>query len=147
MTKCKQAIENPTPCGKDICCFECEDKDVCEDVCSSVSSEECPDAVLEENQMTIFKSAVSGITQVISNIAKEKKRLDEEDKKMREELEHAMESYGVKSFENEFIKMTYVEPTTKVTVDSKKLKADFPDIYSKCSKVSDVKASVRIAVK
>lgn len=147
MTKCKIAIENPTDCGKDICCFECEDKETCKDSCTLKSSEGCEDAFSEENQMVVFESSVVGITQTIANIASEKKRLEDEDKKMREELEQAMSAYGITSFENEFVKITHVEPTTKVSVDSKKLKADLPDIYSKYSKVSDVKGYVKITVK
>lgn len=149
--KCKQAMENPTNCGKVICCFECEDKATCEEVCSNVkvlpSASECEDVICEEEQMVVFKSSVLAITQTIANIATEKKRLEDEDEKMREELEHAMDVYGVDSFENEFVKITHVEPTTKVTVDSKKLKADHPDIYDEYSKVSNVKGYVKITVK
>ena len=151
MMKCRQAIENPTPCKKDICCFECEDKTNCGDVCSSVgslkSSEGCPDVIHEENQMVAFKSSVLAITQSIANIAKQKEKLDAEDKKMREELQKAMESYGVDSFENEHVKITHIGATTKTSVDSKKLKAELPDIYQKYSKVSNVGGYVKITVK
>lgn len=150
MTKCKQAMGNSS-CGKDICCFECEEKSNCKDVCTEIdvmqNPSECEDAIAEENQMIVFKSAVVGLTQTIANIAAEKKRLDDEDKKMREELERAMSDYGVTSFENEYVRITHVEPSTKVSVDSKKLKAELPDIYSQYSKVSDVKGYVKITVK
>ena len=147
MVKCRQAIENPTTCEKDICCFECDERETCIDACSMTSSEGCVDAFVEENQMVVFQSAVLAITQTIANIAQEKKRLEDEDKKMREELEKAMGDYGVTAFENDFVKITHVDPTTKVTVDSKKLKTELPDIYEKYSKVSDVKGYVKISVK
>ena len=151
MIKCRQAMENPTSCGKDICCFECEDKEKCEDACSSIdvlkSTSDCVDAIAEENQLVVFKSAVLAITQTIANIASEKKKLEDEDKRMREELEQAMSAYGVTSFENEFVKITHVEPTTRTSVDSTKLKKKYPSIYEECSKVSEVKGSVRITVK
>ena len=152
MTKCKQAIENPTPCGKNCCCcFECEFKDDCIEVCPNLrvmtSPDACKDAFSEENQMTIFRSSVLAITETIANIATKKKELEAEDKKMREELEKAMSDYGVNSFENEYVKITHIDPTTKVSVDSKKLKAELPDIYQKYSKVSDVKGYVKITVK
>ena len=41
----------------------------------------------------------------------------------------------------------YVAPTTRTTIDSKKLKADHPDIAEAYSKTSNVSASVRITVK
>lgn len=151
MKKCKQAIENPTPCKKDICCFECEEKTNCGDVCSSVgslkSSDGCPDAFTEENQVVVFESKAASVIQAIKDIATQKAALEEQDKKMRKELESAMEQYNVKSFENEFIKVTYVEPTTRTSVDSAKLKKKYPSVFEECSKTCEVKGSVRITVK
>ena len=152
MVKCRQAMENPTDCGKVCCCFECEDKERCPDVCGNVGvienyASDCEDAFCEENQMVMFQSAVLTVTQTIANIAKEKARLEDEDKKMREELEKAMGAYGVTTFENEFVKITHVDPTTKTSVDSKKLKKELPDIYQQYSKTSDVKGYVKISVK
>ena len=151
MTRCKQAIENPTECGKDICCFECEDRPDCKDACANINvlknASDCVDAFVVGNELVVFESAVLGITQTIANIATEKKRLEDEDKKMREELEEAMAAYGVTSFENQYVQITHVAPTTKVSVDSKKLKLELPDIYSKYSKVSNVKGYVKITVK
>ena len=66
---------------------------------------------------------------------------------MREQLEAAMEQYNIKSFENDLVKITYTEPTTRTSVDSAKLKKNYPDIYTECCKTSDVKGSVRITVK
>ena len=147
MMKCKQAIQNATICGKDICCFECEDREHCSNACSMKSPEGCPDAVIEGNELVAFKSEVLTITKAIANIQKEKEKLDEENQKMRSELEKAMNAYGVTTFENEFVKITHVDATTKVSVDSKKLKSELPDIYEKYSKVSDVKGYVKITVK
>ena len=82
------------------------------------------------------------------------KRLDEEKKKtearaqeLRAEIMAAMEQNGVKSFENESIKLTYVEPTTRTSIDSTKLKAEMPEIAEKYTKTSQVKASLRITLK
>jgi hypothetical protein len=58
-----------------------------------------------------------------------------------------MEEHGVKSFETPDIKFTYVAPTTRTTVDSKKLKEKYPEVAAECSKVSEVSSSVRISVK
>lgn len=151
MMKCKVAMENPTSCEKSCCCFECEKRESCSDCCTNVSvlksPSECDDAISEEQQMTVFRSSVLAITQTIANIANEKKRLEDEDKKMREELERAMSTYGVDSFENEFVKITHVAPTTKISVDSKKLKAELPNVYKEYSKVSNVSGYVKISVK
>ena len=147
MTKCIDAMENPTPCGKDICCFECDKRETCEDVCSLKSSEGCSSAIQSGNEVAVFESSVLAITEVISNIAKQKEQLDAEDKKMREELEAAMNTYGINSFENQYVKITHVDATTKTTVDSKKLKVELPEVYEKYSKISNVKGYVKISVK
>lgn len=151
MMLCKEAIENPTTCGKTCCCFECEEKDTCKDVCTSVSAlesaEGCPDLMAEENQLATFQSKMLTVFQTIANISKQKDELEEQDKQMREQLKDAMEKYGVKSFENELVKVTYVAPTTRISVDSAKLGKLHPEIYAECSKTSNVKSSVKITVK
>lgn len=152
LIKCKQAVENPT-CGNVCCCLECDDRSDCKEVCSSVQNQtvidakDCEDAILEGTEMVAFESKAIAVIQAIADIASKKKELEDQDKKMREQLEAAMEQYNIKSFENELVKITYVEPTTKTTVDSKKLKEKHPDIYIECSKVSAIKGSVRITVK
>lgn len=42
------------------------------------------------------------------------------------------------------VALTYVSPSTKTTVDSKKLKEEEPDLAKKFSKTSNVKASIRL---
>lgn len=151
MTKCKLA--DTAECGKNYCCFSCEDKETCGMVCGYIvedkytEDKECPEAILEGTEMVVFESKAAALIQTIADIASKKKELDEQDKEMRKQLESAMEQYGVKSFENKLVKITYVDPTTKTTVDSAKLKKNYPDIYTECSKVSNVKGSVRITVK
>ena len=146
MRKCQEAIESATSCGKVICCFDCDQRESCEDSCS-FSPEDCGAIIEENNELAVFTSSVLAITQTIANISKQKEKLDAEDKKMREELQRAMEAYGVDNFENEYVKITHIGASTKTSVDSKKLKAELPDIYEKYSKVSDVKAYVKISVK
>lgn len=41
-------------------------------------------------------------------------------------------------------KLTYVSPSTRTSIDSKKLKEEEPEIAKKFTKTTDVKASVRI---
>jgi predicted phage-related endonuclease len=152
MFKCKQAIEG-SACGKDICCLECEEKTTCDLVCSLVetknvmNAESCEDAIAEGTELATFEEKTITIMKTIANIASQKAALEEQDKSMRKQLETVMEQYGVKSFENDILKITYVAPTTKTSVDSKKLKEKHPDIFAECSKTSDVKGSVRITVK
>lgn len=57
----------------------------------------------------------------------------------------AMEQNGIKGYENDFIKLTYIAPTTRVSVDTARLKKD--GLYDEYTKTSPVKASVRVSYK
>lgn len=144
--KCKIAIEDGSSCGKDICCHFCEDQGGCVDACKDDHTK-CDELVQEETELQVMQSAVPEAIKIITEINIQKKKLDEQEKLMRVKLLEAMETYGIKKFENEHIAFTYVAPTTKTTIDSTKLKKKYPDIAEECSKVSNVSASVRISVK
>lgn len=44
------------------------------------------------------------------------------------------------------IKFTYVKGSVRKTVDNKKLQEEWPDIYGKCIKTSNVKSQIRISI-
>lgn len=58
-----------------------------------------------------------------------------------------MEQTGTKKIESAHLDITYIDETTRETFDSKRLKAENPDLYDEYVKISNVKASVRIKVK
>ena len=144
--KCQIAMNEPPKCGKDICCFHCPEFMGCADACGD-NHNNCDELVQEETELQVMQSAVPEVIKVITDINLQKKKLDEQEKLMRSKLLEAMETYGIKKFENEHISFTYVAPTTKTTIDPTKLKKKYPEIAEECSKVSNVSASVRISVK
>ena len=152
MKKCRQAL-NDTSCEKDYCCYYCEDYESCEYHCYKYDDKDdleengCEEQFDEETAMVEFNNNALTIMKQVAELNNQKKELEEQEKKVREALEVAMKQYGIKSFENDILKVTYVAATTKTSVDSAKLKKELPDIYTKYSKTSDVKASVRISVK
>lgn len=136
------------PEGLSICCGTCEHKDTCKDCCEDAGTyEACPDAEKITNELVQFESAVPDTIKKITKLIQMKKQLDEQEKELKQKLVEAMEAYDVKSFENDQIKMTYVAPTTRSTIDSTRLKKDHPDIAEQYSKTSNVSASVRVTVK
>ena len=145
MIKCKQAMES-SACGKVCCCLECEERKSCKDVCTELSPN-CEDAFNEETALATMQTEAAAIIKGIADLTVQKKKLEEQEKAMRLQLIAAMEKYGVKSFENEDVKFTYVAATTRTTIDSTKLKKDLPDVAAKYSKTSNVSASVKITVK
>lgn len=143
MMKCKITMEENRECQN--CCFFCDKKDTCKDACDEME-EKCEEQV-EETDLQVIESTVPDVLKAITDITVQKKKLEEQEKLMKEKLLQAMEEHGVKSFENAKVKFMYVAPTTRTTIDSKKLKADHPDIAEAYSKTSNVSASVRITVK
>ena len=87
------------------------------------------------------------ISVAIADLQNKQKELQTKNEEIKEQIKTSMEENDVKKFENDYISITYVAPTTKTTVDSKLLKEKYEDIYKECSKVSDVKSSVRIKIK
>ena len=83
----------------------------------------------------------------IKNFELLKKEVEAQNEILKAELLEAMKTQGIKSFENDALKITYIEPTTRETIDSKRLKEELPEIAEKYKKISKVKDSVRITLK
>lgn len=66
---------------------------------------------------------------------------------IRAKLCELMEKQGVKSWETDNLKITYIAPIDRQSVDSKKLKEKYPIVYGECQKISKVKSSVRVSIK
>jgi predicted phage-related endonuclease len=143
--KCK----NDCPESKfDGCCCVCpyRDNGECEP-CDKTEPQDCPDAVFEGTGLEVFQNKAAAIIKKISLIVSQKAEIEKAEKEMREELQKAMDKHGVKKFDNDVIKVTYVEASTRTSIDSTKLKAQQPDIYEKFSKTNPVKAFVKIELK
>ena len=131
-----------------ICCAVCDEVDDCTNKCK-LNPEQCRYSVKEETttELVPFQSKAMAIMQKIVDLNVQKKQLEAQDKVVRQELQAAMDKYGVKKFENDILKITYVEPTTRTSIDSVRLKKELPAVAEKYSKISQVKGSVRIEVK
>lgn len=106
--------------------------------------------VQEEHQVELFNQdnqLAHNTSWVIAHWINEIKKIEKQQSEMYEQIKVQMEQRGIKKFENDFISITYIEPTTRDTFDSKGLKADNPELYAKYLKESDVKSSVRIKSK
>lgn len=84
---------------------------------------------------------------VIKQFDLQKKEAEANAEKLRQMLLEKMREQGIKSFENDRIKLTYIEPTTRETIDSTRLKKEMPEIAEQYKKISNVKGSVRITLK
>ena len=97
----------------------------------------------EQSQMAAFKALAE------FKIAREK--LDEQEKKIKKQLEKAMKDYGIKSFKNDYVTLSYIDASSSETIDLKKFAENEPTLYSELlqdyKKVTNKKAYVRITVK
>ena len=66
---------------------------------------------------------------------------------LKTELMLAMEKQGIKSFQNDSFKITYVDEYERSTFDSKKFKVEHPDLYKDYIKVNTVEPTVKITIR
>ena len=74
-----------------------------------------------------------------------KAEMDLQEKEIKQAMLKAMEDNDIKSFENDFVKITYKAPTTRKSVDTDELKAK--GLYDMFLKESPVKSSVMLTWK
>jgi len=147
MRKCK-AFECEIT-GENKCCKDCDELQTCPNGCEDAldQTKTCPDEMQEETALQLFQRKETAVIKAMADMLNQKKDLEEQEKTVRAKLIEAMDKYGVKSFENELLKVTHIGATTKTTLDSKRLKAEQPELYKEYSKTSPVAASVRITLK
>jgi len=75
----------------------------------------------------------------------EKQKLADMEKQFKSAMKDAMEKTNCKTFENDFIKATYIPETEKTIADTDKMKDQ--GIYDEFSKTSKVSSSIRITYK
>lgn len=106
-----------------------------------------------EQEIQAFEGQYLAVMQSLSAMTKQKKALEEQEKKIKEQLEKVMDEFGIKSVENEFLKIIRVAASAgKQTVDLDKMqKAEpklFEDLLADYPKTSGAKkAFIRFDVK
>ena len=100
---------------------------------------------VHDGELQVSQSAADRICE----IEKQKKALDKEYEGFKAAILKAMEEHGIKKFENEEsgLKITYVEPSERIGIDTEKLWNEHRNIAFECQKFTPVKASVRITVR
>lgn len=104
-----------------------------------------------DNELVLFEQQQIDVMRKLSELNAEKKRIDEVDAKLREQLTKAMEEYGIVNFKNDYVSITKVEASESVSVDLKALEKEESECYkgliADYPKVTKKKAYVRITVK
>ena len=101
------------------------------------------EVAMDDNQIT----QIAELEQIIKNLDSQVKEAKQKQDELKGALLQEMESRGLKSFEKGNLKITYVAPSTRTTLDSKAIKEKYPEIYEENAKTTDVKASLKITLK
>ena len=75
------------------------------------------------------------------------KKLKQAEDKLKKEILSEMEEKGIVKIENDTMTISYIGATGRETFNSKKFRADNPDLYDEYVTISPVKSSIRIKVK
>lgn len=81
----------------------------------------------------------------IAKLEEAKEQIEAKESEMRTELHKAMAEYGVWDIDAEGLKVTRIPSSFRHSVDTKLLKANYPEIAEECDKVTPVKESIRIS--
>lgn len=90
---------------------------------------------------------LTALETMIAELEIAKKEAETKSQSLRDELLKAMEKNGVQTFETPLLKVTYKGQYIRSSVDSKKLKEEYEDIWEECQKSTIVKPSIQIKVK
>lgn len=82
----------------------------------------------------------------LHEIHHEKSDLEREEAEIKAELLNQMQEEQVEKLENAKVRITYIDKSTRKRVDGQMLKKEFPEIYKKCVKESEIKAYLRVQV-
>ena len=94
---------------------------------------------LQEEQAELIAAVEKTETQI--------RDLRRREEAMRAQLLKAMEEHGVKSLDTGGLKITYIEPTTRKSLDTARLRAEMPEVAERFEKETQVGASVKITVR
>ena len=83
----------------------------------------------------------------VVQIEQEAKRLEARSKELRAGLLELMQKHDVKKWEGEHIVLTRKEGSVRTTLDTAKVKSQYPDIYAACCKESKTSESLMIKIK
>lgn len=83
----------------------------------------------------------------LANFLQQVNEYEEKAKELKERLKNAMFENSIKSIDNEFFKCTFTPETVQSRFDSTQFKKDYPELYAKYLKNSNVSSQIRITLK
>lgn len=115
------------------------DSEILKLMLGDISSIEKP--VLADDSAVVL---LADLEQTIIDLKGQIEQAEAQKKTLQIGLIEEMKKAGLKKVETPRITITYVEPSERATIDSKRLKDEQPEVYAEYSKVSNIKESIRI---
>lgn len=81
-----------------------------------------------------FNTEYSHVFKELALLEDEAKDIEKRRKEVKAELLEAMEKHGIKSIDNDYVRVTYVGQSVTIGVDLKAMQLEDPKLYSKISK-------------
>ena len=82
-------------------------------------------------ELQVFENQYLAVFQNLAEVTKQKKKLEDQEKKVKSQLEKLMDEHGIKSLDNQFIKITRVAANPgKLTIDLDKLLEEEPELHA-----------------
>lgn len=89
------------------------------------------DKDFEKNEVTLFENQYMTVFKQLKALTTAKKKLEADEKKAKEQIKRAMDEFGIKSIDNDIIKITRVAAgKDSVTVDLEAFKVAEPEEYA-----------------
>ena len=105
--------------------------------------------LISDVDLGVSEEELEDLTELMEDIKskeEELKLLKEKVDKVKEVLYDTMGKEGVKTVDRGKLKITYVAPSSRTSVDSKKLEKEEPEIYKKYVKTTTVEGSIKITL-
>lgn len=128
--------------GEIIYQYECRGN---ADYCAELVRSYCP--ALPDQSEGELPVDLAEVENEIVRIEIEMKKLEVRSKELRLELLERMQKDNAKKWESERVIITRKEASTRCSLDSAKVKKDYPEIYAECIKESKVSESLTIKLK
>ena len=105
--------------------------------------------LISDVDLGVSEEELEDLQELLEEIDKKKEELNVMEgkvKKIKNILYGTMEKNGVKTVDRNKLKITYVAPSTRTSVDSKKLQKEEPEIYKKYVETTIVAGSIKITL-
>ena len=84
-----------------------------------------------QEELQVFDKHYLAMFQNLADVTKQKKALEDQEKKVKSQLEKLTDEYGIKSLDNQFIKIIRIDANPgKQTIDVDKLLKEEPELHA-----------------